>query len=78
MRARTPGPRRALRVFWLLLTIAALAMGVLSAALTKAPGPLTGLTVAGSGIILLAALALACRIMIAVEHARRASQRRSR
>jgi hypothetical protein len=75
MPARMPSARRALRMFWLLLTVAALAMGALSAALTKASGPLTGLTVAGSGLILLVALALACRIMIALDHARRASLR---
>ncbi len=74
MRPRATSPRRALRVFWLLLTVAALAMGTLSAALTKASGPLTGLTVAGSGVILALALALACRIMIAFDHARRAAQ----
>jgi len=65
-------------VFWFLLTIAVLATGALSAALTKAPGPLTGLTVAGSGAILLVALALACRIMIALDHERRARPRRGR
>ncbi len=78
MRPRPTAARRAIGAFWLLLAIAALAMGILSDALTKAPGPLVGLTVAGSGIILLIALALACRIMIALDHARRASLRRGR
>lgn len=73
MTAHTPSPRRALRAFWLLLTVAALAMGALSAALGMGAGPLTGLAVAGSGVILLIALALACRIMIAFDHARRTS-----
>ncbi len=78
MRTPIASPHRPLRGFWVLLAIAALAMGVLSDALTKAPGPLTGLTVAGSGIILLIALALACRTMIALDHARRPRSRRRR
>jgi hypothetical protein len=46
-------------------------MGILSSALKRNPGPLTGLAVAVSGTVLLLALTLACRIMIALDRAHR-------
>jgi hypothetical protein len=63
--------RRARRRFWLLLVMAALAAGALSSALAAPSGPLTGLRVATSGLVLLVSLTLAARVMIAVERARR-------
>lgn len=63
--------RRALHRFWLLLMVAVLATGALGSALGAAPGPLTGLSVAVSGVVLLGSLAAAARIMIAMERARK-------
>ncbi|HEY3547347.1 MAG TPA: hypothetical protein VGK17_14840 [Propionicimonas sp.] len=65
---------RAHRSFWRLVTLAALGTGVLSGGLTAAPSPLTGLRVAGGGLVLLGSLTLATRVMIALERARRRSQ----
>ena len=64
-------PRRARRSFWTLVVISVLAAGMLSAALAARPGPLTGLRVVGSGIVLSGALALAARVMFGIERARR-------
>lgn len=64
---------KARRVFWVLVAIAILAMGSLTSALTRPPGMWTGLTVAVSGVVLLLAAALACRVMAAL-----ACRRRSR
>lgn len=69
--ARHPGHRQARRSFWLLVVIAVLATGGLNAALLAPSSPLTGLSVAASGLILLGSLTLAARVMIALEHARR-------
>ncbi len=63
--------RRARRSFWILLGITVLMAGSLSAGLRGQPSPLTGLRVAVSGIVLIAALALAARVMISIEGARR-------
>ena len=62
---------RAGRSFWILLAIALLATGALSSALTAAPSPATGLRVAGSGTLLIVAIALEVRVMIAFDRARR-------
>ena len=77
-----PGPSRPPRVahldhhsaqrsFWFLVVVAILATGSLSSALAAPPSPLTGLRVAVSGLVLLASLTLATRVMIAAERARR-------
>lgn len=63
--------RRALRWFWVLTLLSVAATGCLSAALAAPAGPLTGLWFALSGLVLLAALSLAARVMIALERARR-------
>jgi len=63
--------QRARRSFWLLVTIAVLAAGVLTSALGAAPGPITGLRVAASGLVLIASLTLATRLMAALERARK-------
>lgn len=63
--------RRARWSFWILLGVAGLMAGSLSAGLGAEPSPLTGLRVAASGIILVTSLALAARVMIALERARR-------
>lgn len=62
---------RAQHSFWLLVVIATLATGGLSRALTAPPGPLTGMSVAGSGLILVVSLSLAVRVMVATDRARR-------
>ncbi len=68
---RAPGSlRRARRSFWILVVVAVLAAGSLSAALTAAPGPATGLLVAGSGLVLLVSLGLAARVLLAIERGR--------
>ena len=67
--------RKANRSFWILVGIAILAVGALSSALMAAPGPLTGIRVAASGLILLASLSLATRVMIALVRAQRRAQR---
>lgn len=63
--------RRAHRSFWMLLVVAVLATGALSSALAGPPGLLAGLSVAGSGVFLIVAVALAARILVVAERARR-------
>ena len=63
--------RHARRAFLGLVGIAVVAMGSLSSALASEPGPMTGVRVALSGIALIASLALAARVVIAIERARR-------
>lgn len=65
-RASHGGHRKARRAFWVLVGIAILAAGSLSSALGSPPSPLTGLRVAGSGLVLIGSLALATRIMAAL------------
>ena len=64
---------RARRSFWLLVTVAVLAAGVLTSALSAAPGPVTGLRVAASGVVLVVSLILATRVMLALDRARKRS-----
>ena len=71
MAASSGKVQRARRTFWVLTAVAVLACGSLSAALTSSPGPLTGIRVAASGVVLLAAVGLATRVMLALERARR-------
>lgn len=68
--ARSP-LRRARWSFWILLGVAVLTAGSLSAGLGAQPSPLTGLRVAASGIILVGSLALAARVMVGLDRARR-------
>lgn len=68
-------PRRAGWTFWGLVVVSVLAAGSLNAALAAAPSPLTGLRVAVSGAVLIGALALAARVMVALERARRRARR---
>lgn len=68
---RIISPRRARRSFWTLLLVAVLASGSLSAALSSDPGHVVGLRVAVSGVVLIAAIILAARVMGALERARR-------
>lgn len=70
-RPRPPTTRRAYRSFWLLVAIAVLATGSLASALGAPPSPLTGMRVAASGLVLVAALGLSTRVMIAIERAHR-------
>jgi hypothetical protein len=66
-----PAQAKPRRAFWVLVAIAVLAMGSLTSALARPPGPWTGLAVAASGVVLLLASALAGRVMLALEKRRR-------
>lgn len=71
----TPNPTaRAQKSFWALVLIAALATGALSTALKAHPSPIAGATVAASGAALAISLTLATRILLALDHARRAAR----
>ena len=59
-------PQRARRWFWALLVLAVLAMGALYQGLRAAPGPATGLLVAGSALVLVASTVQAARILTAL------------
>lgn len=74
--AQPPTTRKAYRSFWLLVAVAVLATGSLGTALAASPSPLTGTRVAASGLVVIAALSLATRIMIAVERAHRHARSR--
>ncbi|HET7399394.1 MAG TPA: hypothetical protein VFJ94_12820 [Intrasporangium sp.] len=63
--------RRARRSFWALVLVAVLAAGSLTAALTAEASPATGLRVGLSGIVLIASVALATRVMLALDRAHR-------
>jgi apolipoprotein N-acyltransferase len=66
---------------WLLVVLAVFASGSLSAAVTAKAGALTGARVAASGVVLMACVVLAARVMFALERARRRAvspNRRSR
>lgn len=66
--------RRARRSFWVLVIVSVLATGTLSDALSDAPAPTTGLRVAASGLVLAASLALAARILLAFDRARKTAR----
>jgi hypothetical protein len=65
--------RRARWTLWGLVAFAVMAMGSLSVGLGAPPGPLTGLRVAVSGLVLVVSLALALRVMMALDRARQRS-----
>jgi len=66
---------RARWAFWVLVVVAIVAAGSLTAGLGTDPSPVTGLRVAVSGIVLIGSLALAARVMVALERARRRARR---
>lgn len=63
---RIVGAARARYWFWAMTVVAILAAGVLSHALTAEPSVLTGLQVAGSGLVLAVSGALATRVLLAL------------
>lgn len=69
-----PSARRPLRSFLIVTVVAIAAAGSLGAALAAHPGALTGLRVALSGLVLVAAVTLAARVMVFHERARRRSR----
>lgn len=71
MRRSVPPARLARRWFWTLLAAGVLAVGVLSVALRARPGPSAGLTVLGSGLVLILATSQAARILSALKEAGR-------
>ena len=58
--------KRARRSFWTLVFVSILAAGSLSAALSAPPGSATGLRLMGSGLVLIATVALAARVHAAL------------
>lgn len=69
---RRPSPLgRAHRSLWILIGIAILMAGALTTALAAPPSPLTGLSFALSAMIFVVVFALATRVTIALERARR-------
>jgi len=69
LRASSPrGPRRS---FWILVLVAVLASGSLSTALQADAGHLAGIRVALSGLVMVVSVALAARVMTAVDRAHR-------
>jgi hypothetical protein len=70
--------RRARRSFWMMVLVSVLAAGALSDALAADPSPATGLLVAGTGLVLIASIALAARILHAVDRAASATRYRER
>jgi len=71
-------PSRARRSFWTLIVVAVLAAGWLNVAVTADPGPVTGLQVATSGLLLSVSMTLAARVLVSVERARRRSSQPTR
>jgi hypothetical protein len=71
----THSARRPLRSFLFLTVVAIAAAGSLGAALAAHPGALTGVRVALSGLVLVAAVTLAGRIMVVLERARHHGRR---
>lgn len=67
----TEQTRRSLRFFWILTLVAIAASGSLGTALAAHPGPLTGVRVAVSGLVLVTAVTLAARIMVFHDRQRR-------
>ena len=63
---RTVGAARARHWFWAMTVVAVLAAGALSHALPVEPSVLTGLQVAGSGLVLAVSVALATRLLLAL------------
>lgn len=63
--------RRAGLSLWVLVGVGVLASGSLRAALSADTGPSTGVRVAASGLVLVASVVLAARVMFAIERARR-------
>ena len=57
---------RVRRTFWVLVVIAVIAMGGLSAALSARPGPVAGLAVAATSVSLAVSALLALRIVLVV------------
>lgn len=74
MRSVADPVRRVRRWFWALVLVAVLALGALYAALGARSGPATGLGVAASSLVLLAATAQAARILLAVDRVRRRAE----
>jgi hypothetical protein len=66
--------RRAHRTFWVLVAVAVVAAGFLSSAARAHPGPFSAVRVAISGTALILSVALAGRVFVHLERARRATQ----
>jgi hypothetical protein len=58
--------RRARRAFWTLVIVAVLLTGALGRLLEAPPSPRTGLAVAALGVLLVAAVGLAARLLLAL------------
>ena len=71
---RMQSVRRARISFWILVLASVLAAGALGSALRDDPAPMTGLRVAVSGLVLVVAVTLATRILLAFDRARRTAR----
>lgn len=70
--------RRARRSFWVLVVVSVLATGVLSSAVAAPASPATGVRVAISGLVLIVSVALAARVLHAVDRAAEMARDRDR
>lgn len=61
-----PAYRRARRTFWALVVLAILLIGGIGALLAAPTGPVTGLAMAGLGVLAAVAIALATRLLLAL------------
>lgn len=68
---RTSSARVAHRSFWILVLVAVLAAGSLNTALAASPGRIAGISVLVSGSTLALSVALAVRVLAALDRARR-------
>lgn len=66
--------RRATLWFWALVTLTVALVGTLSRELAAPAGPLTGVAVAVTGLLIILALAQAARLMMALTGSRRRPQ----
>ena len=71
--ARNPPPRAYIS-FWVLVGIAVLMAGAVNASFAAAPGPLMAVCFAGASVPLIVCLALAARVLLAIQWARRAAR----
>jgi len=67
--AHNPLPRAYIS-FWVLVGVAVLMAGAVSAAFAAAPGPLMAVCFAGGSVLLVVCLALAARVLLAIQWAR--------
>ena len=75
MSSDTASMGRIRRTLWTLTLIATLAAGSLSTSIQAPRGAVTGMRVLGSGLVLLATVSLATRVLVVVERKRQSGNR---